>query len=53
MIVQMRTRAQAVKVAAATGGTHLAGRPKSDGAQTLSRFVDVGADFEAHRAAVE
>ena len=53
MIVQMRTRAQAVKVAAATGGAHLAGRPKSDGAQTLSRCVDVGADFEAHRAAVE
>lgn len=53
MIVQMRTRAQAAKVAAATGAAHLAGKPKSDGAQTLSRYVDVGADFEAHRAAVE
>lgn len=53
MIVQMRTRAQTAKVAAATGAAHLAGKPKSDGAQTLSRYVDVGADFEAHRAAVE
>jgi putative transposase len=53
MIVQMRTRAQAAKVVAATGGAHLAGRPKPDGAPGLSRYVDVGADFEAHRPAVE
>jgi putative transposase len=49
----MRTRAQAAKVAAATGGAHLAGRPKPDGAPRLSRYVDVGAVFEAHRSAVE
>lgn len=53
MIVGMRTRAQAVKVAAATGGAHLAGESKSDGVRGLSRYVDLGDDFEAHRAAVE
>ncbi|WP_084024910.1 IS607 family element RNA-guided endonuclease TnpB [Mycobacterium avium] len=53
MIVGMRTRAQAVKVAAATGGAHLAGKSKSDGVRGLSRYVDLGDDFEAHRAAVE
>jgi putative transposase len=53
MIVQMRTRAQAQKVAAATGGVQLPGKPKRDGTPTLSARVDVGADFEAHRAAVE
>jgi putative transposase len=49
----MRTRAQAAKVAASTGGAQLAGKPKPDGTPSLSRYVDVGADFEAHRAAVE
>jgi hypothetical protein len=49
----MRTRGQAAKVAAVTGGAHLAGKPKPDGTPSLSRYVDVGADFEAHRAAVE
>lgn len=53
MIVQMRTRAQAEKVAAATGGVQLAGKPKPDGTPTLSARVDVGPDFEAHRCAVE
>jgi putative transposase len=53
MIVGMRTRKQAARVAAATGGMHLPGKPKPDGTPTLSRYVDVGADFEAHRAAVE
>jgi putative transposase len=53
MIVGMRTRAQAAKVAAATGGAHLVGKPKRDGTPTLSRYVDVGADFEGHRAVVE
>lgn len=53
MIVGMRTRGQAAKVAAATGGAHLAGKPKPDGAHMLSRYVDVGSDFEAHRPAVE
>lgn len=49
----MRTRAQAVSVAAATGGVQLPGKPKRDDTPTLSAWVDVGADFEAHRAAVE
>lgn len=49
----MRTCAQAAKVAGLTGGVQLAGKPKLDGTPTLSRWVDVGADFEAHRAAVE
>jgi putative transposase len=53
MIVQMRTRAQAEKVAEATGGVQLSGKPKHDGTPTLSARVDVGADFESRRAAVE
>ncbi|WP_084260254.1 IS607 family element RNA-guided endonuclease TnpB, partial [Mycobacterium avium] len=54
MIVGMRTRAQAAKVATATGGAHLAGTPKPDGAPRFSRYVDLGgADFESHRTAVE
>ena len=53
MIVGMRTRGQAERVAALTGGSHLAGKSKPDGTPTLSRYVDVGPDFEAHRAAVE
>ncbi|MEW2483740.1 IS607 family element RNA-guided endonuclease TnpB [Mycobacterium sp. NPDC049093] len=53
MIVGMRTRQQAATVAGITGGAHLAGRPNRDGTPTLSRYVDVGADFESHRAGVE
>jgi putative transposase len=53
MIVGMRTRGQAARVAAATGGAHLPGKPKPDGTPRLSRYVDVGADFETHRTAVE
>lgn len=53
MIVGMRTRKQAAKVAELTGGAQLPGKPKPDGTPTLSRFVDIGADFEAHRAVVE
>jgi putative transposase len=53
MIVGLRTRKQAARVAAAAGGIQLPGRPKADGTPTLSRYVDVGADFELHRAAVE
>lgn len=49
----MRTRAQAATVAALTGGAQLPGKPKPDGTPVLSRFVDAGADFEVHRAAVE
>jgi putative transposase len=49
----MRTVGQAGRVAALTGGVHLPGEPKPDGTPRLSRRVDVGADFEAHRAAVE
>jgi putative transposase len=53
MIVALRTRGQAAKVADATGGAQLPGKPKSDGTVVLSRYVDVGADFEPHRAVVE
>jgi hypothetical protein len=53
MIVGMRTRAQAAKVALLTDGVQLPGKPNPDGTPTLSRYVDVGAEFEAHRAAVE
>ncbi len=49
----MRTRGRAAKVAAATGGAHLGGTPKPDGTPTLSRYVDIGADFETYRVAVE
>lgn len=48
MIVRMRTRAQAARVAASTGGVHL---PASNGER--SRCVEVGEDFETHRGAVE
>jgi putative transposase len=53
MIVGMRTVAQAAKVAELNGGVQLPGRPKPDGTPSLSRYVDVGADFSIHRAAVE
>ena len=53
MIVQLGTRAQAAKVAELTGGTQLAGKPNPDGSTPLSRCVDIGSDFEDHRAAVE
>ena len=53
MIVAMRTGSQAEKVAALTGGVRLPGKPKHDGGQALSRYVDVGFDFESCRAAVE
>src|SRR4030081_2743979 len=53
MIVGMRTRGQAERVAALTGGCHLGGKPKRDDTPTLSRYVDVGRDFEVHRQLVE
>src|SRR6476620_2393035 len=53
MIVGMRTRKQAARVAALTCGVQLPGKPRADGTMGLSRYVDVGADFEVHRAAVE
>ncbi|MGH3555762.1 MAG: IS607 family element RNA-guided endonuclease TnpB, partial [Mycobacterium sp.] len=53
MIVGMRTRKQAAKVAELTGGVQLPGKPKPDGTPTLSRYVDVGVDFGAYRLAVE
>ena len=53
MIVEMRTMTQAAKLAAATGGRQLPGDPDRSGASRLSRRVDVGADFEVHRAATE
>ncbi|MGH3557125.1 MAG: IS607 family element RNA-guided endonuclease TnpB, partial [Mycobacterium sp.] len=53
MIVGMRTRMQAAKVAELTDNAQLPGKPKPDGTPTSSRYVDVGAGFETHRAAVE
>jgi putative transposase len=53
MIVQLRTGRQAVKVAALTGGVQVPGKPKPDGTAALSRYVDVGPDFESCRAEVE
>jgi putative transposase len=53
VIVGMRTCKQAAKLAGLTGGAQRAGKPKPDGTPRLSRYVDIGADFEAHRAAVE
>jgi putative transposase len=53
VIVEMRTCAQAAKVTEATGGVQLPGRPRTDGTVPTSRWVDVGDDFEIHRAAVE
>ena len=53
MIVALRTRTQAAKVAELVGGTQLPGKPKPDGSTPLSRYVDLGPDFETHRAAVE
>ena len=53
MIVELRTWTQAAKVAEATGGVQLSGRPRPDGTVPVSRWVDVGDDFEAHRVAVE
>ena len=53
MIVGLRTRVQAARVAELTAGIQLPGKPKVDGSIMLSRYVDVGADFEAHRGAVE
>jgi putative transposase len=53
MIARMRTCKQAAKVAELTGGVQLPGNPKPDGTHTLSRYVDVGVDFEAARPVVE
>jgi hypothetical protein len=53
MIVKMRTVKQAATVAQLTGGAQLPGKPQSLGRPTLSRFVDVGVDFEVGRPAVE
>jgi putative transposase len=53
MIAGMRDARQAARVAALTGGAHLPGLPRRDGTTALSRFVDLGGDFEAHRALVE
>ncbi len=53
MLVEMRTVSQAARVAAATGGVHLAGSPDRFGNPRMSRRVDVGPDFETQRAAVE
>ena len=51
MIVALRTGEQAAKVAVLTGGVQLPGEPKPDGTAALSRYVDMGADFERCRSA--
>jgi putative transposase len=53
LVVEMRTVKQAARVATATGGVHLPGKPGNDGAQRLSRRVKLRSDFEAYRDAVE
>ncbi len=53
VIVELRTSAQAERVASLTGGSRLPGKPRKDGSAPLSRKVDVGPDFECHRASVE
>lgn len=53
MIVGLCTRGQAERVAGLTGGVQLPGKSKLEGTRTLSRFVEVGPDFEVHRLAVE
>lgn len=53
MIVALRTGKQAAKVAALTGGVQLPGNRRRDGTRALSRYVDVGSDFEVHRQVVE
>lgn len=53
MITGMRTKAQAGKVAVLTGRVQLPGKPTPNGNVSLTRFVDIGPDFEASRAAVE
>jgi putative transposase len=53
MIVGMRTVKQAARVAALIGGVQLLGEPRKDGTVPPSRYVEVGADFEAHRPVVE
>jgi putative transposase len=53
VIVGMRTRKQAARVASATGGVQLVGKARPDGTVPLSRYVDLGTDLEAHRTAVE
>lgn len=47
MLVEMSTVAQAARVAELTGGVHLPGE------KGMSKRVDVGDDFESHRAVVE
>ncbi|HTQ19960.1 IS607 family element RNA-guided endonuclease TnpB [Mycobacterium sp.] len=53
MIVGMRTCKQAAKVAELIGGGQLGGKPRKDATVPPSRYVEVGGNFEAHRAAVE
>jgi hypothetical protein len=53
MIVGMRTVKQATEVSELTGRVQLPGKPRQDGTVPASRYVDIGEDFEVHRAAVE
>lgn len=53
MLVEMRTVAQASRVATLTGGVHLLVRSTKDNEMRLGRRVDGGPDFEIHRGEVE
>ena len=53
VLVEMRTTAQAAKVAEATGGVHLLGKNDKDGKALLGHRVDIGTDFETYRAKIE
>ena len=53
MIVGMRTVKQAARVAELTGGVHLPGLAETRWRTDVSRYVEVGPDFAAHRRAVE
>jgi len=53
VLVEMRTTAQAAKVAEATGGVHLLGKNDKDPKALLGHRVDIGTDFEACRAKIE
>jgi putative transposase len=53
VIVGMPTVKRATNVSELTGGVQLPFKPRQDGTAPASRYVDIGEDFEVHRAAVE
>lgn len=59
MIIEATSHHQATRIVEATGGTQLFASPKKDkktglmGEPKKTRYVDIGPDFEKHRAAIE